>query len=594
MKSHIEFKNGRPLININGELHSPLAYTTYFDECGEYDDFISSGYRMFFINVSFTDLPISNVSGFTPFRVGVFEKDEPDYSHFDDMVHLILSKCPDALIFPRIYIAMPRKWIAEHPYETVSTEKGGMRESLLSDVYRRDGATLLNKLVSHIRSADYARRIAGYQITGGTTQEWMHHDIFGSFSPMGIEKFREWMRERYGIENAPVPKKEDFSNGKFCESASRYGEFSNEEAAKTVEHFAKKLKEYINFEQIVGTFYGYNAFVDNYMHGLHGLRHIIDSPYIDFFSSPCCYDYNRYLGIDWGDMIPVDSLKAHGKLCFIECDIRTHLTRRMQDSRPGEYPDDILLLHDKDGNKTVWSGPDGLPLSLSAVRKAFAHQLAKRSGIWWFDMWGGWYHEPKIMAELKEMKAIAKRAESKKTDGYPSAEVAVFVDEKAYLNNPRHHYLNSAVNAIRCAMGNSGIPFDLCMVEDADKIIGKYRAAIFTAPKPSQAGKDAVEACNKLGVPCLTSSEEKPFFSTEELREFLVESGVHCYNDNGNVIYCDTGFVGVHAADDGEVTVRLPKKFIVRPLLGADFRQTETDTVTLEMAKHDTVIFELI
>ena len=77
----------------------------------------------------------------------------------------------------------------------------------------------------------------------------------------------------------------------------------------------------------------------------------------------------------------------------------------------------------------------------------------------------------------------------------------------------------------------------------------------------------------------------------QKYREFLVESGVHCYNDNGNVIYCDTGFVSVHAADDGEVTVRLPKNFTVRPLLGADFRQTKTDTVTLEMTKHDTVIF---
>ena len=59
LKSYIEYKNGNPFINIDGKLHSPLAYTTYFEECGEFYDFIKAGYRMFFVNVSFTDLPIN-------------------------------------------------------------------------------------------------------------------------------------------------------------------------------------------------------------------------------------------------------------------------------------------------------------------------------------------------------------------------------------------------------------------------------------------------------------------------------------------------------------------------------------------------------
>ena len=111
MKSRIEFKNEKPYINIDGKLHSPLAYTTYFDECGEFSDFIKNGYRMFFVNVSFTDLPINNVTGFSPFLTGVFEGETPDYNEFDGVVRKIISQCPDALIFPRINIAMPRKWI---------------------------------------------------------------------------------------------------------------------------------------------------------------------------------------------------------------------------------------------------------------------------------------------------------------------------------------------------------------------------------------------------------------------------------------------------------------------------------------------------
>lgn len=592
MISKIEFKNGKPLVSVNGELHSPLAYTTYFEECGEYSDFIKSGYKMFFVNVSFTDLPINNVTGFTPFRTGVFEGDEADYSEFDKTVHQILSECPDAMIFPRINIAMPRKWIENNPTECVKTPTG-VRESLCSDAFLRDGAELLKTLVSHIRSADYRDNIAGYQICGGTTQEWMHHDLFGSFSDMGLEQFRMWMLEKYGIENADVPSRELFTKGIVNETTRRYVEFSNEAVATTINHFAKELKEYINNEQIVGAFYGYSAFVGNSLYGLHGLHHIIDSPYIDFFSSPCAYDNIRQPGVDWGDMIPVDSLKLHGKFAFIECDIRTHLTRRMQDSRPGYYSDDGFFLTDANGNKTVWCGPETLELTLSALRKAFAHQLIKSSAVWWFDMWGGWYHDYKIMDEISTMKAIADCSVNKNSADYPDPQVVLFVDEKAYANIPYSNPLDRTVSDTRVAMGNTGIPFDLCMVEDAEKVLHKYKAAIFTAPIPSDSGKTAVEICKKLNIPYILSDTEKSWFTTDELRDFLVDSGVHCYNSDGCVVYCDGGFLGIHSIRDGEISIDLPKKYTVKPLLGATVPECETDKLLLDMKKYDTVIFEL-
>ncbi len=592
LKTQINVKNGKPFISVNGNLHAPFAYTTYFEECGEYSDFIKSGYRMFFVNVSFTDLPINNVTGFTPFLTGVFEGDKPDYSEFDAAVRRILSECPDAFIFPRINIAMPRKWIKNHSDETVETPNGA-RESLFSDAFLRDGAKLLFTLVSHIRSAGYAHSIAGYQLCGGTTQEWIHHDLFGSFSDMSLRKFGAWMKEKYGVTDIPTLSKSDFC-GVFNETAGRYGEFCGEMTAKTVEHFAKVLKEQINGEQIVGVFYGYNAFVNDYLWGLHGLRFIVDSPYIDFFSSPCGYDDNRNLGVDWGDMLASESVKNHGKLYFVECDIRTHLTRRMQDSRSGRYPDNIYNTLDENGNKTVWSGPDTPELSLSAIRKAFAHQITKGSGVWWFDMWGGWYHDAEIMAGLKKMKAAAEASKDKKSEDFPCAQTVLFVDEKAYLNNPRGSQLCHSVNVIRKAMGNTGIPFDLCMVEDAARVLHKYRAAIFAAPIPSQSGKFAVEMCEKMGIPYVQASEEKPFYSDVELRDFLVSAGVHCYDTDGNVIYCGEGFLSIHSVNDGEVKISLPSKYRVAPLFGADFAECETDVILIDMKKHGTAVFELI
>ena len=547
LKSKIEFKNGSPVINVNGELFAPLAYTTYFDECGKWSDFIKAGYKIFFVNVSFTDLPINNSTGFTPFRVGVFEGDVPNYTEFDNMVRSIVNECPDALVLPRINVAMPRKWIAENPYETVETPKGGRRESMYSERFKADGAELLKELVSHIRTADYANRIAGYQLCGGTTQEWIHHDLCGSYSEMGLEKFRK--------SGGKSLTKEDF-DGKVL---TDYYRFCSEETAKTIEHFAKTLKEILNHEQIVGVFYGYTAFVPDPLWGLHALGKIINSEYIDFFSSPCGYDGNRRLGIDWSDMLPADSLKLHGKLYFVECDIRTHLTRRLHDSRPGEYSEENYLTVDKNGNKTVWAGPDTAELSLSAIRKAFAKQAAKGSGIWWFDMWGGWYNSKEIMSELEYLHGIYENIKSTDKSKLPSAEVAFFIDEKAYANPARNNPLLHSVNHIRLAMGNLGIPYDLYMTEDADKVLKNYKAAIFTAPLPSASGKDAINSCENFDIPYISASQDKPSYTADEIRDFLISSGVHCYNTDGCVIYCGNGILAVHTVSDKETKIVLPQ-----------------------------------
>lgn len=592
MKTKIQFINGKPLINADESLHSPLAYTAYFDECGEWEDFIKCGYKMFFVNVSFTDLPINNVTSFTPFRTGIFENESPDYSEFDEMVRSIVAKCPDCMIFPRINIAMPRKWIRENPYETVATPTGN-RESLFSNKFMLDGTELLKKLLAHISQADYTDRIAGYQLCGGTTQEWIHHDLFGSFSEMGMEKFRNWVLKKYGIKNIKIPERDDFESGIVTEETKKYYEFCCEAHTKTIEHFARVTKEFTNNEKIVGVFYGYNAFVPDCLWGLHGLWHIIDSPYIDFFSSPCCYDHNRELGFDWGDMLPVDTLKLHGKLCFVECDIRTHLTKRMQESRPGMYPEDSYQLFDTKGNKTVWCGPETPELSLSAIRKAFAHQITKASGIWWFDMWGGWYHSSDIMADSEKMRLIYEKANTRKTNDLPASEVVLFIDEKAYRNLPRGNGLLNMVNHLRVKMSSSGIPFDTYMVEDAEAVIEKYKVAIFSAPIPSEEGKKAFELCEALNLPYISAEKNAVFYTTEEIRNMLVSFGVHCYNPDGCVVYCGNGILGVHTVADGKNTIKLPKKLRVKALLGEKTNEAETDVITFTANKHSTVLFEL-
>jgi len=593
-------QNGRPVLQIGGKATAPIAYTTYFEERSRYEDFIEAGYRIFFVNVSFTDSPINSYkTGFTPFGVGVFEnRENPDYSEFEDAVRKILKKCPDAVIFPRIYVSMPRWWTASHPEEVAPTNKGGDREMLFSEVFRRDGGELLKELVRHIKASDYAPRVAGWQLCGGQTQEWFHPDMNGGLCPGAEKYYRRWVKETYGEDGAKLPAPELFRyTGKAVqedENARRYSLFCNLEVAGSIEYFAKILKEETGFSQVVGPFYGYSFEANRtVLFGSHGLRRLLDSPYVDFFSSPNAYTQNRAFGIDWADMLPVNSVVHHGKLAFIECDIRTFLTTGIQTARPGRYPDDIYVTNN---GTSVWAGPPTAELSREALRKCFAHQITKASAIWWFDMWGGWYRDAMLMKELKYMKEIYD-AEAEKEPSPLFPETVFFADEGGYANlfsnSPylTSHYATGGIIGSRTAMGNTGVPYDSCSVEDAETLLPRYKAAVFPVPVPSPAGKKAIALCEKLGIPYLTAAPDRPSFSTEELREFLKRSGVHFYAEAPDVVYAGNGCVALHSLTGGEKTLTLPFPLRVRPLFGADLPEQITDRICFPLKECSTALF---
>lgn len=208
-------------------------------------------------------------------------------------------------------------------------------------------------------------------------------------------------------------------------------------------------------------------------------------------------------------------------------------------------------------------------------------------------MWGGWYNDEKILDDFGKIKLIAEESENKNNDLFPKAETVLFIDEKAYCNLARFTPPVSAVTNIRVAMGNTGIPFDMYLTQDAEKVLHNYKAAIFTAPVPSESGKKAFELCKKMNIPYISATTGKYIFPTDELRETLIDFGIHCYNNTNCVTYVGGGFVAVHSAEDGENTINLPKKFRVKPLLSDGFSECETDTITLTMKKHHTYIFEL-
>ena len=594
MNSHIECRGGYPRLLIDDTIVPAMAYTTYFEEYSCHEDFIRAGYRIFFVNVYFTMSPInSRGTGFTPASAGVFEDPaHEDYSVFEDTIRDILHLCPDAFIFPRIYISMPPWWVEEHMDECILTNKGGWRENLFSESFRRDACLLLTRLVRHIQASDYAGNVAGWQLCAGNTQEWFHPDLFGSLSPTAAEPYRKWAEETYGIKDAVLPAASEYQNNgtSLCESenARRYAEFANVSVAETLEIFAKKMKELTGYRQVVGAFYGYSFEFCPQLWGTHAMRIVVNSPALDFLSSPNSYHGNRPFGIDWSDMLPVDTIRHHGKIAFIECDIRTCRTRNLSEARPDRYPADMY----PSGAGSVWAGPPTPELSREALRKCFAHQLTHGNAIWWFDMWGGWYHDPIMMEALADMKRIYDDTAEIPAD-FPASEVVLFADERAAANLRIYAPLSSAVVQTRVAMGNTGVPYDSCLVEDAPALLEHYRAAVFTAPVPSEAGLAAMAHCRELGIPFLAASEEHPAFTPEELRTFFGSAGVHIWADGGDVVYAGSGYAALHTAAGGEKCLRLPTVCRVVPIFGTDIAPQTTNCIRFRLEDNTTALFSV-
>ena len=159
LKSKINSESGKPILYIDGVPTTAMAYTTYFDERSRHEDFINAGYRIFFVNASFTTLPINTYTAFSPFRVGIFENaDKEDYSEFENAVRSILSFCPDAIIFPRINIIFfdkREKEITYEQYEKISRILTSLDGNGSKFIKFKDGEIVSSSQIASIRPYEY-------------------------------------------------------------------------------------------------------------------------------------------------------------------------------------------------------------------------------------------------------------------------------------------------------------------------------------------------------------------------------------------------------------------------------------------------------
>ena len=577
---------GVPTLFVNGKPYPAAAYMTYLEEYNNYTQFADAGYELFSVPVLFAGRWISSTELFKPFHSGIFDKKgEPDFSTLDSSVKRILDACPEAYIFPRVNVSMPYWWIEENPDCLDGT---GKRESLFSPEFRETAARMLRQTIDHVNKSDYASHIVGYQIAGGNTEEWFHFDLNAGYCKAAEKAFNTYLEKYYpdcGFSGLPdlslLNKKGSYHKN---EQLARYLEFASRAVADDICYLCSVAKEETGRNVVVGTFYGYSLEVSSSFHGTHALKTILESDNIDFICSPNSYIGVRNMNADWTEMYPADSVRLHNKICMQECDIRTHLTKLLSQAAP-EYDEG------KNMTAQIWHGLETKDQSVSMIRKSFSRQLVKGNGFWWFDMWGGWYNDPDLLDEMKQMKDIY--ADSLTKHNRKSiAEVAVFADESAYKYLTESSLRSTAFNQ-REALGFMGAAYDMYDVSDFEAVYQNYKAIIFVSDLKTEYMSRAHEICRKNHIKYISTTKQKKNFSSSELRAFCAAQGVHIWCKSDDIVYVNDNYLAIHSTDAGEKTIYLNGVKSCRELLTQNGIQITADTIKISMKENETKLFEI-
>ena len=530
--SYVKNNRGVPALFVNDEPINPMAYITYFTEKNMYREFAENGYKLYSVPVYFTEQTINEQSQIPPFQKGIFDKiysgGEPDYAIFDRLVAQICEHCPDAMIFPRVNVSIPYAWEESHPDECCEfsyTEHH--RYSFWSDAWLLETTRLLKMFVEYIETAPYCDNIIGYQISAGATEEWFPIDHHGSRGVRAKEKFREYCLKNYGRETG--------STGEYYTALS-------ERIASCIIELSRTVKECINSRLVVGAFYGYSYEVCEPERGHAALRTVLNSNYVDFLCSPNSYVMTRKAGIDHAYMLPIDTLKKAGKLFLAENDTRTHLSTPPNDLPRYQNP--------------IWRGPER-DVAAEIIKMHFAKSFCRGTGMWWFDMWGGWFKDDVYLKLLEKLRLLYESFQS--SDLSSDCEVAMFFDEKGvpFMDiNIHPGGIFYAMGSLRVVLGHMGVPYDMYLADDFDDVIHKYKAAIVIQPIRTALSDHCISSCREKGIPVRVICSEG--ISPETLRKFCRESGAYVYSNKKAVVYSNNSFVFLHTGEDGEFDFSIP------------------------------------
>lgn len=410
---------------------------------------------------------------------------------------------PDACILLRVNLCLYGRralaWEREHPGEAMrfavapAASGSGMVDedgrwveqdtmvSLASDEWLACAeATLLDLAEAVEAHPVYSRHLLGYHIAGAETGEWFHFQLRErglDLSPANARGFRRFLAYRYGTPEAlrrawalpdgdgpatfdAVALPADLPGNDRSLPAERtlltrpddrrfidYADYASDLVADRILRLARCGRAATRGRRLIVFFYGYHFDLYDARTGHFQLNRILASPDIDALSSPICYTDRNEGGVG-ALMGPVDSVHRHGKLWFVENDLRTfHVLRS------GPYGD------------WVPSIPD-LPTLREVYRREAGTLLAHGTGSWHMDLFAkGWHALPEIWQEIASLKKAVE--DWRQQNGPLSPETVLLVDEAGLSLSAHAEALGmNLLYRFRLEFYRAGLRFGLFTLED--------------------------------------------------------------------------------------------------------------------------------
>lgn len=444
--AEVKLYHGAPTIHIHGQPVPQVAYAAYGPTPQVFEEFAAAGVRLF----SIMGTPTSHgygLSADTWLEPGVY-----DYHQLDQRFRMVLDACPDAYLFPRLYVSAPPWWLDAHPDAVVLYDPGDGQPvpymlngrkvpSWASPAWRDAVDDALRRLIAHVERQPYADRVIGYHIASGCTEEWMmwgaNENQWTDYGADNQAAFRRWLTARYRTDaalqaawgkpgvtlaTATVPPQVDRATsaaGVLRDPATDtpsidYVRYIADATAETIDRFCGTVKTATHGQRLAGIFYGYllQLFGQRQQNAAHlGFEQVVRSRQVDFLCSPTSYAF-RPIGTGTSHfMAPLGSVLAHGKVWFDENDIRTSLS-------PGEIGG--------------WGKPENIAGDLLQQDRELANVLTHGVAQWWFDVGRNRYDDPVLMDRLATLSKVA--AATLEADRSRNEQVAMVVDGRGLAN----------------------------------------------------------------------------------------------------------------------------------------------------------------
>jgi len=398
----------------------------------------------------------------------------------------------------------PRWWAKQHPEECVRFENSETPEGLTSPaslLWRQEAGKLLTALIRHCETGPFASRIIGYRIqahcSGGEFQylgTWQRK--YADYCPSMRKYFRTFLKKRYGTDDqlreawhnpdvtlatAEIP-----TGAK--RAANEIGIFRDLDRVRDVSDFQECLSDAMvtfaaDFLQIIrreapgkltGIYGGYVFYYGGFQllnSGHMNFRDLYRTRLLDFICSP-----NDYLQRNIGDAASHHGPSTGTALYHIsyldENDTRTHLCPPRPDRKVSNLKETQGILN-----------------------RDFALQLTKGLGNCNYDLGGGWLADAEIQKTLQQQNKIAAFAANEPGFRHARAVLLYSAESITRLAEKNNHVTDPVRRTLRRNLGASGVPVDLCLLEDIlEDNFPAYDCYILpNAFAPSDAVRQAVE-----------------------------------------------------------------------------------------------------